>query len=539
MKAIWNTPSSGVRCGQPIYSALVYLFVTAVAFTVCANGQRPAPRIFYSDLTSAPASGGESGQGAFVTLYGTGFGAKRGMGSVTVAGEPAAAYPVWSEHKITFQLARATRSGKVVVHADGDSVSNEIPFTVRSGHIHFYPEKKGEKFQSAIDKLHPGDVLYLQDGVVVDALDQYEASWNIMSSGRADNPISVLAYPGATATIGSVDGPHIAARTPNVHRTSDYWVIAGLHFVGNQEALDVTDSHTWRLVGNDFTCPHGFGPTGCIEMSQVSDVSFFGNTVHDVGLPRTTKVYHGVYFSTDSNHIDFGWNTIADVRGCRGLQFHSTKTDPGTGHNQYDLHIHDNVIHDTACDGINLATINPAAGPVEVFNNLLYNVGQGPDPEDGSADYACIYIQGGANAGPVGSGMVDVYNNTMFRCGDRRNTDSGAIALSRGSNKQSVRLRNNIIVLNEGIPLFSSNSKLVPLQAESNLIWWLQNSKSNQPHVPEGFQVMDPQLRDPLNGDFRPTANSPALRKGVPTSAKWTLDGTMRTSKDFPGVGAY
>lgn len=536
MKAIWNTPCSGARYRQTICSALLYFFVITAAFGY-ANGQHTSPRIFYSDLTSAPASGGESGQGAFVTLYGAGFGAKRGTGSVTVAGEPAATYPIWSEHKITFQLARVTHSGKVVVHADGGSVSNDIPFTVRSGHIRFYPEKKGETFRSAIDRLHAGDVLYLQDGVVVDTLDQYESSWNIMSSGRADAPIAVIAYPGATVTIGAVDGPRIAARTPNVHRTSDNWVIAGLHFVGNQEALDVTDSRNWRLVGNDFTCPHGFGPTGCIEMSQASDVSFLGNTVHDVGLPRTTKMYHGVYFSTDSNHIDFGWNTIADVRGCRGLQFHSTRTDPGTGHNQYDLHIHDNVIHDTACDGINLATINPAAGPVEVFNNLLYNVGQGPDPQDGSADYACIYIQGGANAGPVGSGVVDVYNNTMFRCGDRRNTDSGAISLSRGSAKQSVRLRNNIIVLNEGIPLFSSNSKLVPLQAESNLIWWLQEGNGNQPHVPEGFQVEDPQLRDPLNGDFRPATNSPALHKGVPTGSKWTLDGTMRTSK--PGVGAY
>jgi hypothetical protein len=539
MKATWNTLCFFEHCWRVPCRTLLLLLLLLYTARGWAGGEHSPPHIFYSDLTSAPATGGESGHGAFITLYGSGFGEKRGTGYITIGGERANAYPVWSEHKLIFQLPRSAQSGAMVVHVDGGIASNELHLTVRMGRIHFYPERHGETLQSAIDKLHAGDILYLRDGVEINALDRYESSWNIMSSGRKDNPIAVVAYPGANVTIGAVDGPRIAARTPNVQRTSDDWVIAGLHFIGNQEALDVTDSTDWRLVGNDFTCPHGFGPTGCIEMSQVSEVAFLGNTIHDVGLPRTTKVYHGLYFSTDSNHIDVGWNTIANVRGCRGLQFHSTPTDPGTGRNQYDLHIHDNVIHDTACDGINLATINPASGPVEVFNNLLYNVGQGPDPQDGSANYACIYVQGGSNAGPASSGVVDIYNNTMFRCGGRRNTDSGGISFSGGSAKQSVRLRNNIIVLDGGVPLFSPNSRSVPLQAEGNLIWWLQAGKNVRSRLPEGFQIVDPMLRDPAKGDFRPSDVSPALRRGVPTALGWTLNGRMRSSKAPYGVGAF
>jgi len=539
MSAVWNTTSSGGHYVRALSRTLLLLLKIVFVASICAQAPSTPPHISYSDLTSGPASGGESGQGAYVTVYGNGFGEKRGAGYVTVGGQRAATYPVWSERKVSFQVAQATQSGPIVIHTTDGNSSDEIPFTVRGGQIRFFPEKKDETFQSAINRLHAGDILYLKDGVAVDKLDQYDSSWNFMSSGRADHPIAVLAYPGAAVTIGAVDGPKIAARTPNVHRTSDYWVVAGLHFVGNQEAMDITDSRGWRVVGNDFTCPHGFGPTGCIEMSQVSDVSFLGNTVHDVGLPRTTKMYHGVYFSTDSNHIDFGWNTIANVRGCRGLQFHSTPTDPGTGHNQYDLHIHDNVIHDTACDGINLATINPAAGPIEIFNNVFYNVGQGPDPQDGSADYACIFVQAGANAGPVGSGTIDIYNNTMFRCGNRRNTDSGAISFAGGSDKKSLRVRNNIIVLDEGVALFSPNSKLVPLHAESNLIWWTQRSTTNQPHLPEGFQVLDPQLSDPSNGDFRPKEGSAAIRGGASTGLKWTADGRERTLKNSSGLGAF
>lgn len=539
MKATWNTRCFFDRYWRVPCRALLLILPLLCFAPVLASAEQILPHIFYSDLTSAPASGGESDQGAFITLYGTGFGEKRGAAYITIGNEHAFAYPIWSEHKLTFQLPRNAQSGAIVVHADKGASSNELHLTVRPGHIRFYPERRGETLQSAVDKLHAGDVLYIRDGVDVNSLDRYESSWNIMSSGKKDDPIAVVSYPGANVTIGSIDGPHIAARTPNVQRTSDHWVIAGLHFVGNQEALDITDSNDWRVVGNDFTCPHGFGPTGCIEMSQVSDVAFLGNNIHDVGLPRTTKVYHGLYFSTDSNHIDVGWNTIANVRGCRGLQFHSTPTDPGTGRNQYDLHIHDNVIHDTACDGINLATINPSAGPVEVFNNLIYNVGTGPDPQDGSANYACIYVQGGSNAGPASSGVVDIYNNTMFRCGGRRNTDSGAISFSGGSTKQSVRLRNNIIVLDGGVPLFSPNSKPVPLQADANLIWWLQSGKDGRSRLPEGFQLVNPMLRNPANGDFRPSDLSPALHRGVPTALNWTLDGRLRSSKSPSSVGAF
>jgi len=78
--------------------------------------------------------------------------------------------------------------------------------------------------------------------------------------------------------------------------------------------------------------------------------------VHDIGVigpPTASALYQGVYFSTDTNHVDFGWNTIANVHGCRGLQLHSTD-----GYDLYDYSIHDNVIHDTQCDGILLATTN-------------------------------------------------------------------------------------------------------------------------------------------------------------------------------------
>src|SRR5208282_5269458 len=85
--------------------------------------------------------------------------------------------------------------------------------------------------------------------------------------------------------------------------------------------------------------------------------------------------------------MDFGWNEIdGNGQACRGLQFHST-----AAYDSYDLHIHDNLIHDTACDCLNLSTIDPSKGEVEVYNNVFYNCGT-DSPQGMSSSFAGIYI---------------------------------------------------------------------------------------------------------------------------------------------------
>lgn len=520
---------------------LVALLACNSPIQQAANSAQPViqpapPRLFYSDLLNGPSTGGEGNQGAFVTLYGTGFGETRGSATVTLGDHEVYAYRFWSNSKITIQLGSKAESGNICVHVPGMPDTNVLPFSVRRGRIYFVStqgkdsdsgdfKKPWRTLVEAKNRLTPGDILYAMDGVKQDTLDKYDSAFSIQTSGTADKPIAIIAYPGATVTIGSVTGPSISARTPNIDRKSDHWVLAGLTFVGSQEALDVTASKDWRVIGNDFTCPQGFGPTGCIEFGQAEQVAFLGNSVHDIAKPRTTKQYHAVYFTTDSNHIDFGWNTIAHVRGCRALQFHSSPLDPGTGHNQFDIRIHDNRIHDIVCDAINLATIDPSRGTVEVYNNLIYNVGTGPDPEDGSADYACIYVQGGANAGPVGSGTVQIYNNTFFNCGGRKNTDSGGMSLSGGSPQQFVSLHNNIFVLSDGVPLLSPNSTKASLKLDKNLCWPVSSCREASLG---NFIVHDPLLRAPTSGDFHLQTSSPAIGAADSPTPGWDLFGVPR-----------
>src|SRR5271166_4577776 len=74
-----------------------------------------SPRIFITDLTSGPRSGGQSNAGAFVTVYGRNFGAMRGTSAVTIGGAPVSSYPVWTDTSITVQLGAAAVTGNIVV----------------------------------------------------------------------------------------------------------------------------------------------------------------------------------------------------------------------------------------------------------------------------------------------------------------------------------------------------------------------------------------------------------------------------------------
>jgi hypothetical protein len=97
----------------------------------CAAQNLP-PAIFYSDLESGPNTGGKNNEGAFVTIWGRGFGNERGSSIVTIGGGAAAGYPQWSDDRITFQLGVNAKSGPVVVRIGNEKLrSNGVPFVVR------------------------------------------------------------------------------------------------------------------------------------------------------------------------------------------------------------------------------------------------------------------------------------------------------------------------------------------------------------------------------------------------------------------------
>jgi hypothetical protein len=567
--------------------AFIFLLLFGVPIHLSAQS---IPRIFFSDLESGPNVGGQNNRGVWVTIWGKGFGAERGSSTVTIGGGVAAEYPVWTDSKITFQLGPAAKSGEIVVNLDskaakaanshessksgpgnasGKIFSNGIRFTVRSGKIFFVATNGSDRHNGSFDspwrsivhakdKISAGDVAYIENGVAQTSEDSFTAYVSMdrdggSNSGKPDAPKALVAYPGAKATIGKAYGLEYGIRTPNIQAREDYWVISQLHIIGGRQAIDIGGTG-WKIVGNEVECPGANGQVGCVETSQASGIRFYGNEVHNAGTaPTSSKYYHAVYFSTDSNHIDVGWNHIHDNFTCRAIQFHSSPLcNPGcgasdeTGRNQFDLHVHDNLIHGDNCNGINFATVDPSRGVVEAYNNVIYHVGL-MDPKSEGGAFSCIYVAGITNHGRAGSGTVEIFNNTLYDCGANRSRNSdgsrGAFSVGGGPAGLIMRLRNNVVRQLPG-EIYIDGIK-AQIAGEKNL-WF---GAGNGPAQTQGNINADPQFVDLGRFDFHPSGASPARDAGigalpgnpfiVPNGRATDKDGVPRPQGKGVDLGAY
>ena len=120
------------------------------------------------------------------------------------------------------------------------------------------------------------------------------------------------------------------------------------------------------------------------------------------------------------------WATARPAVECNFTPLRQ-ESDQAMNHEQYDLHVHNNYIHDIRCDGINFATVDPSKGTVEAYDNLIVHTGMGPDPADGPAVYSGIYFAQILNAGSACSTNCGalVYNNTLYNNGSGGTPQSG------------------------------------------------------------------------------------------------------------------
>jgi hypothetical protein len=534
------------------------------------------PCIFFSDLESGANVGGKSNNGAWVAIWGKGFGAERGASTVTVGRGVAVAYPLWTDSQIIFQLGPAARTGNIVVNVRGKvgRASNGVPFTVRAGKIYFVAVNGSDRRRGTFDapwksivraknSMSAGDITYIENGVTQSGEDSFGASLSMdrngaSNSGKPGAPKALVAYPGAKVTIGKDHGLEYAMRTPNIPAREDYWVISQLHLIGGRQAMDI-GGIGWRVVGNEMECPGADGQVGCVEASGANQMRFYGNEVHNAGVkPASSKFYHAVYFSTDSNHIDVGWNHIHDNYTCRALQFHSSPLcSPScgaadtTGFNQFDLHVHDNLIHGDNCNGINFATVDPSKGTVEAYNNVIFHVGLMDAKGDGGA-FSCIYVAGITNHGPEGTGAVEVFNNTLYDCGANNSRNAGgargAFSVGGGPRSLTMRLRNNVVQLLPG-EIYIDGMK-AQITGEKNLWFGVGSGPSQtQGNINADPQFVNPQFMNMSGFDFHLRGSSPARDAGtaaipgnpfVSGSAQPTdNDGVARPQGKAFDLGAY
>ena len=504
------------------------LFLWSCLFIGVPLARAAQPTAIFTDLQSGPNAGGKNNQGAIITIYGFGFGATRGSSTLTIGGAAPAAYLLWSDTKISFQLGNSAITGNIVVNVAGVGASNAMPFTVRSGRIFFVAPGGSDvnagsftapwaTVKHAKNSAQAGDIIYLMNGVNETGLDGSSATLAIAKSGSSGLPIAMIAYPGAAATLGSATGQQYGIRTT---AASSYWVLAGINLRGAFSALAVANSSNWRVIGNDISCPNGSGTGACVAFSGGQNLSLYRNRIHDNGSATSTsiKLYQAVQFDTGANGIDFGWNEIANTRSCRALQFYSDTTP------LFNLTVRNNSIHDSRCDGINFATIDPAQGTVRAYNNVIYRAGTGPAPGGVEANYACI------NVGGSGSAAVQITGNTLYDCGRRANADSGAVSAS-----VAVSLTDNIVDAIAGESYTAPNSSLAHFSGKNNLFF----GDGAAPSFSATSVNADPKFVDVTNSNFQLQSGSPAVDRGANDGISRDIMQTPRPQGTAYDIGAY
>ena len=504
------------------------LFLCISLFLIVPLAGAAQPTAIFTDVPSGPNAGGQNNQGAIVTIYGFGFGATRGSSTLTIGGAQPAAYLLWSDSKISFQLGNSAITGNIVVNVAGVGASNAMPFTVRSGRIFFVAPGGADAnagsftapwatVRHAKNSAQAGDIIYLMNGVNETGLDASSATLAIAKSGSSGLPIAMIAYPGATATIGSATGQQYGIRTT---ATSSYWVLAGINLRGAFSALTVANSSNWRVIGTDISCPNGSGTGACVAFSGGQNISLYRNRIHDNGSTTSSsiKLYQAIQFDGGANGIDFGWNEIANTRSCRALQFYSDTTP------LFNLTVRNNVIHDSRCDGINFATIDPAQGSVKAYNNVIYRAGTGPAPGGIESNYACI------NVGGSGSAAVQLTGNTLYDCGRRANADSGAVSAS-----VPVILTDNIVDAIAGETYTAPNSSAANFSGKNNLFF----GDGATPSFSTASLNADPKFVDVTSNNFQLQPGSPAVDAGANDGISRDIVQMPRPQGVAYDIGAY
>lgn len=420
-----------------LLSLLVLTMATPV--TRAAN----APVLFFTDLITGPATGNSdstftSNGGVYVTLYGnfltplTGV-TLNGASCLTVA----SAATTWRWYqKMTVQLTGTCASGNFVV-TTAAGTSNGLAFTVNAGTIRYVATTGSNAnpgtfalpwltlpFAVQHAGLTPGTYVYVESNVQQLADDgQWNGALSLRNTwclGTAAQPIGLLAYPGAT---GIQIGPNSTATNGLV--TTDFtasggacagnWVISGITIRG-VSATHLAGGTNYRYIGNDVATPFtttsgGGGAT--LETSQVTSSKFFGNFFHDMAPAATDRLIQGVYYSTDSNGIEHGWNEHSNSGGRASLQTHSSPLSAGNGFILNSMNIHDNTMHDAREECILIDTENPSAGTgVLIWNNVLYNCAK-----DGTGNSLHLQMSGdfdtshGTGSSPP---PFQWYNNTVY-----------------------------------------------------------------------------------------------------------------------------
>ena len=299
---------------------------------------------------------------------------------------------------------------------------------------------------------------------------------------------------------------------------------------GTGTGMEVSGARTVEISGN------------VIERSYAQGIDVHGSKVNgmwgDVPFTRTL-IHHNKVWESMLNCNDYGgietWqggpfyvfdNISYNALGYRNWERYSG-TDAGFGHAYYldgaFKNYHFNNIawgkaKDIASPVVNCSAFQEIISYQNTFfNNTIYNYHTGSrrqEPMAGRNKYL--------------ANVWDGIGRHVFRHADPARTEAEGIAREAKPTKTAFALESNAYARN----VFYDIAELGILEPSGR---WLSSFDAfkgalvrNRSMVDElGFLTPSPPLRAPSKGDFRPTANSAALDRGVKVFVPWALSGVV------------
>lgn len=521
------------------------MLIRILLFTLlCGYAHAADPVLFFTDITSGPKTGGQNNQGAFISIYGEGFGAQRNNSTVRIGGVEVANYVIWGENNagarqldlIVVQPGPNITSGNIVVTVNAKA-SNGLPFTVRAGNIFFVipdapnasdtnPGTFAEPFETPYrqpGEMSAGDLVYIKGGTLNNSDPRYPG-WDCAicffldndPNGTATNPVAWIGYPGDPPVLGA---PLPMRRGIFMDGAMQYYVIANMRFTHYGGTMELSgNSH--RIIGNysyDGIYSNG-GVIGILGNSAHHKI--YGNHLRNNGEPGDKLNGSGFYlqgFGTNED-IDFGWNHVEDQRGARAIQVY--------GHIDNDfidnIRIHDNLLSGSELNNMVLGGSDGSTnilGTIYVYNNIIIGAG---DP--------------GLRVNDP-NGTVIIQNNVLYNNGTPGVNGSTAQLYIERAAAGHITLRNNILyaVSPQTYAQIDAAAGDQVMVADHNLYF-------NGGSCPD-FELTcihaNPQFVNLPGLDFHLQAGSPAINAGIDTAVTRDYAGLPRPQGAAYDIGAF
>jgi hypothetical protein len=340
-----------------------------------------APFVQYTDALSGPVSGGENGQGAYLSLFGSNLGSSAGLGSATkvfIGGVEVANYRYLGPSKVASKLGSqqlVVQVGalgepvpgkalpiKVVVNGVSSNINHT--FTPNPGRVLFVSLTGDDDKAAANDIAHPwrhlqtstgggvhkilraGDQVVIRGGQWSDTgMDgawlrfRYPQQQGSAPTGKEGSGwIHFTAYPGPIngnaiedvhyTTPAGVKGGFQGANSAYFGTTGDYVAISNLRMEvdadAESDAAPVNVQYSagpWRVVNNELgPWPSKIGAKAAGVAGHGNGTTVLGNYIHDIACTGAME-NHGIYADSGASNWNIGFNWIRNITGGNLIQF--------------------------------------------------------------------------------------------------------------------------------------------------------------------------------------------------------------------------